>query len=158
MFGFRPMWNVPQAFNWAWYRKDEYGKPGVDMPTEDELRSMTWQSVAGGANGLVYYSFFNIFDGEKEPLRGQIFSYVCKVAQEVRDREAILLSPRLPPEIRHVPEGMAARAWRTEAGETWLLVCNATRQARTGRVEVDGCAALDLALKPIEVVFRRIGE
>ena len=158
MFGFRPMWNVPQAFNWAWYRKDEYGRPGVDMPTEDEFRSMTWQSVAGGANGLVYYSFFNIFDGEREPLRGQIFSFVCKVAQEVRDREAILLSPCLPPEIRHVPEGMAARAWRTEAGETWLLVCNATRQARTGRVEVDGCAALDLALKPIEVVFRRIGE
>ena len=35
------MWNVPQAFNWAWYRKSEYGKNGVDMPTEEELRSIS---------------------------------------------------------------------------------------------------------------------
>ena len=158
MFGFRPMWNVPQAFNWAWYRKNEYGKPGVDMPTEEELRSMSWQSIAGGANGLVYYSFFNIFDGEDEPLRGKIFSSVCSVAREIRDRESILLSPLLPPEIRCVPEGAVARTWRTETGEIWLLVCNTTRRALSGRVEVDECGAVDFALSPIEVVFRRIDQ
>ena len=156
MFGFRPIWNVPQAFNWAWYRKAEYGKNGVDMPTEEELRSMTWQSIAAGANGIVYYSFFNIYDGEKEPLRSQIFNYVCKVAQEVRDREQILLSPLPPPEIVRLPKGVVARSWKTRDGDIYLLACNTLRKAVKGMVSVTGCKDHALDLAAIDVYFGKL--
>ena len=156
MFGFRPMWNVPQAFNWGWYRKAEYGKDGVRMPTEEELRSMTWQSIAAGANGIVYYSFFNIFDGEKEPLRTRIFDYVCKVAREVRDQEQILLSPLPSPEIRRGPYGIVARSWKTSSGETYLLACNILREAVSGTVSVEGCKDHALDLPAIGVFFGKL--
>lgn len=157
MFGFRPMWNVPQAFNWGWYRKEEYGKDGVRMPTEDELRSMTWQSIAAGANGIVYYSFFNIFDGEKEPLRTQIFNSVCRVAREVRNQERILLSPLPSPEISRVPDGIVTRSWKMSSGETYLLACNILRRAVSGTVSVEGCKDLALDLPATGVFFGKLG-
>ena len=148
---------APQAFNWGWYRKEEYGKDGVRMPTEDELRSMTWQSIAAGANGIVYYSFFNIFDGEKEPLRTQIFDSVCRVAREVRNQEQILLSPLPSPEISRVPDGIVARSWKLSSGETYLLACNVLRHAVSGTVSVEGCKDLALDLPATGVFFGKLG-
>ena len=53
MFDMRPMWQVPQVFNWAWYRKgDNDPPPDLRMPTRQEIANMCWQGVAAGANGL----------------------------------------------------------------------------------------------------------
>ena len=49
----KPQWIILQSFGTApWRTKHAY-----IMPTPAELRLMTWASLAGGARGIIYYSF-----------------------------------------------------------------------------------------------------
>ena len=90
--GCKPVWQVPQAFNWAGYRKTPEEKAKCRAPTEAELRSMCWQCIANGANGLVMYSFFDL---EKRP-NGEEFerrwAECCRVGEEIRAQFPVLLS------------------------------------------------------------------
>ncbi len=90
--GCKPVWQVPQAFNWAGYRKTPEEKAKCRAPTEAELRSMCWQCIANGANGLVMYSFFDL---EKRP-SGEEFerrwAECCRVGEEIRAQFPVLLS------------------------------------------------------------------
>ncbi len=90
--GCKPVWQVPQAFNWAAYRKTPEEKAKCRAPTEAELRSMCWQCIANGANGLVMYSFFDL---EKRP-NGEEFerrwAECCRVGEEIRAQFPVLLS------------------------------------------------------------------
>ena len=90
--GCKPVWQVPQAFNWAGYRKTPEEKAKCRAPTEAELRSMCWQCIANGANGLVMYSFFDL---EKRP-NGEAFerrwAECCRVGEEIRAQFPVLLS------------------------------------------------------------------
>ena len=49
--GSKPIWMIPQVFNWSAYREDKTGR----VPTPTELRNMTYQSLAWGAKGVVYF-------------------------------------------------------------------------------------------------------
>ncbi|MCF0234124.1 MAG: hypothetical protein HUK22_04000, partial [Thermoguttaceae bacterium] len=49
-FGFQPSWQVPQAFNWASYKRKEEQKD-FRAPTFEELRNMSWAAIFGGGNG-----------------------------------------------------------------------------------------------------------
>ena len=64
-YGVRPMWQVPQVFDWAGYKKgpdrDQYR-----APTLDEMRAMAWQCIAAGANGLIFYSYFDLYKMDKK--------------------------------------------------------------------------------------------
>lgn len=53
----RPLWEVIQAHNLRDYNK---GCTGCRTPSANEERSMAWQAICRGANGIVYYSFFDI--------------------------------------------------------------------------------------------------
>ena len=52
--GTTPMFQVLQAFNQANYLHS----PGYRTPTAAEMRSMAWQAIVAGANGLFFYSYF----------------------------------------------------------------------------------------------------
>ncbi len=56
----RPMWQVPQAFNWSIYGKNEIENQHDRTPTFEEERSMAWQCICEGATGLVFYSWTDI--------------------------------------------------------------------------------------------------
>ena len=151
-FGDRPLWNVPQAFAWSDYKMD---KRGTRFPTEAELRSMCWQHIAGGANGLMGYSYFNMerlrkTDKEEADRRWQSMR---RVFGEIKDASEVLLSVEPTPAISGCPEELAARTWRKD-GHVWLLVCNTTRQARVDRIEVGGESAV-VKLEPLGVSFER---
>ena len=101
MHGARPVWMVPQVFNWAAYKKREGEKAQQRQPTIDEVRSMTWQCIAEGASGLVYYSWFNLYSPEENagldfPTYWAEFK---KVVQEVKDMTPVLLSVEETPDI-----------------------------------------------------------
>ena len=90
--GCKPVWQVPQAFNWAAYRKTPDEKAKCRAPTEAELRSMCWQCIACGANGLVMYSFFDL---EKQPNGDEFerrWAECCRVGEEIRAQFPVLLS------------------------------------------------------------------
>ena len=127
-FGLRPMWQVPQAFDWGGYRPECPGSPPNRMPTVDEMRSMSWQCIASGANGLVYYSFSAIQKEAHGLPFAKAWADICKVGEEVRRYIPVLLSVEPAPAVAGAPAAWGVRTWRKD-GATWLLVVNAQDKA-----------------------------
>ena len=128
--GLRPLWQVPQAFDWASFRTDGKGR----MPTREEMRNMTWQGIAGGANGLIYYSFTYLMKSPTTPFeRG--FADVCAVAQEVKDLVPVLLSDGTPPTFDVRDDQLVVRTWR-QGGKLYVLAVNRTCDELKGSVSL----------------------
>ena len=136
MFGLRPMWNVPQAIDRAWYWKDLVGHS--HFPTEKEMRSFCWQHVAAGANGLVLYSFHDYLRRLKN---GDDFDRcwgtACKVGREVRDKMALLLSDPAEAPISESGD-VICRSWRFDGGVTTLVCSLAEKPMKTSLRFADG--------------------
>lgn len=139
--GCRALWQVPQMFDWAAYRKDD---PKARPPTFAEMRNMGWQCLANGANGLIWYSFFDV---KAEP-RGVSFASrwadCCRVAEEIRRHEAILLAPK----SRLLKSGalgplVSARLYSLDDFDA-LLVVNASPDARQVEMPLKGATARTL--------------
>jgi len=170
LLGTMPVWMVPQAFDWTWYRPHLRGKERP--PTPEEIRSMTWQAIAAGANGVVYYSFHGLFKFADKATFDSLWGGVVEVAREVKRFEGVLLSVEPPPEVAGVPPSLCVRAWRV--GDTvHLLAANTTREAVSSEIGLEGAqgvASTDLGggisvpaagrirveLPPIGVAFARI--
>ena len=127
-FALRPMWQVPQAFDWGGYRSEWPGSPENRMPTVDEMRSMSWQCIASGANGLIYYSFTAIQKQTHGLPFAKAWADICKVGEEVRRYIPVLLSVEPAPEVTGAPSKWGVRVWRKD-GAAWLLVVNAQDKA-----------------------------
>ena len=153
-YGIRPVWQVPQSFAWDWCHK--HGHPAEDRyPTYDELRSMTWQAIAGGANGLLWYSAHHIFKCSPPEELESNWGNLVKVAEEVKARVDLLLSDENPPEVSIQGGAIAARAFRHN-GRTWLLATNTTYNPAHGVVSVESYGKVSLALAPLGVEFREV--
>ena len=98
------------------------------MPTVDEMRSMSWQCIASGANGLIYYSFTAIQKQTHGLPFAKAWADICKVGEEVRRYIPVLLSVESAPEVTGAPPEWGVRVWR-KGGATWLLVVNAQDKA-----------------------------
>ena len=120
----RPVWQVPQAFDWSAYHKPP--REGERAPTEDEMRNMTWQCIAGGANGIVYYAFHTIMMMDKKDPFKRRWAECCRVAEEVRSRFPMLLADPSPVTAVTDAGALKCRLWQHE-GATWALVVNCTR-------------------------------
>ncbi|MFW5866384.1 MAG: hypothetical protein ACOCX2_01120 [Armatimonadota bacterium] len=132
--GLKPVWMVPQIFNWASYRdnRDDY-RP----PTLEEMRSMAWQCIAGGANGLVFYSWMDLWRVEQKGLEtfDSRWPDVKQMAAEIHEFEDMLLSvePAMTPRTEQLP----TVGWRVYGmdGRTYLVVVNADREPVTTTFE-----------------------
>lgn len=115
----KAVWMVPQMFN-----PKIYGDPNGRFPTVQELRCMAWQAIAGGANGLIFYSFYDL-KRDPDASFNQRWNDVKVVASEIRGRFTILLSaePPVAPSSTQSPDTVF---WRTYsyAGSTYLVVVN----------------------------------
>ena len=153
--GLKPLWQVPQAFDWAAYKKTAEEKKKCRAPTEAELRSMCWQCIACGANGLVMYSWFDLW---KEP-NGVPFATrwaeVCRVGEEIKKYVPVLLADELygfatcaaclaaPQE-----NPLSVRAWR-HAGEIWVLAVNSSDKPLDAQIGLsEKCASASAAFGP----------
>ena len=139
---------------------------------------MCWQCIAAGANGLVMYSWFDLW---KEP-NGVPFATrwaeVCRVGEEIKKHVPVLLADELYgfakcaacPASEEKP--LSVRAWRHE-GEVWVLAVNSSDKPLDARLDLSGkfssaTAAfgpvpqladgtrLSLALKPLEPALVRM--
>lgn len=136
MFRLRPMWNVPQAIDRAWYWKDLVGHS--HFPTEHEMRSFCWQHVASGANGLVLYAFHDYLRRQKKGEDLDIYwNVACKIGGEVRDRMPLLLSN---PADAPVPDSkdVICRSWEFEGGATTLVCSLSSGPVKTSLRFADG--------------------
>ena len=144
--GSRPMWQVPQCFDWAIIRRNEAERLAANTrpPTEEEIRNMTWQCMVEGANGISYYAFQVLKSMEKRTPFKQSFAAVSKVAKEVRAREHYFLGGERQP-VATGNECVIASRW--ELGDTALtVVVNASEKEQLA--QIDGTA---FVLQPREV-------
>lgn len=118
VFRARPVWMVPQIFNWNSYGSDRAGR----TPTFEEMRSMAWQCICEGANGLVFYSFFDIRRDPATPFEVQ-WDRVKRMAAEIAQWIPALLSvdETAPVEGRGAHVHWLARSLQ---GKTYLFAVN----------------------------------
>ncbi|MBR3820282.1 MAG: hypothetical protein IKJ37_01530 [Kiritimatiellae bacterium] len=142
IFRTRPHWGVPQTFSWQWFREREQNTER--FPSLAELRSMFWQFIANGANGLLPYAY-NVFfyPLNKDDWRPR-FVLVCEAAREVAKMSDVLLS------VEDAPKGLpntgdaVCRTWMKD-GLAYVLVCNLAERPvdvsvalSSGRWKMDG--------------------
>lgn len=151
MRGKRPVWQVPLASDLAAYQRDRAKAREMPEHTKDEYRNMIWQALAGGANGLVLYSWFDIRRMDWKRPWAQAFADVCELAQEVKDQTDVFLSTEAP--VRWsvpagTPETLAFRTWRLK-GATYLLALNAGKTRTTVAVALgERYASLETLVGP----------
>ena len=182
--GCKPFWQVPQAFDWAAYKKTPEEKRKSRPPTEAELRSMCWQCIAGGANGLVLYSWFDLWKEPNGVPFAQRWAECCRVCEEIKRYIPVLLGDELRGFACSETSGLSSsdredplsvRAWR-HGGGVWVLVVNSSDRPIDAQVSlprecnsaaavfgpeprlVDGGRKLSLKLAPLEpALFRLAG-
>ena len=169
--GLKPLWQVPQAFDWAAYKKTPEEKKKNRAPTEAELRSMCWQCIACGANGLVMYSWFDLWKEPNGVPFAQRWAEVCRVGQEIKEQIPVLLAAGPAPSVSGAPEELAVRTWGKD-GAAYVLVVNTTGEPRTASLTLSEPfaaaqrvfgpepklvgALLGLALAPLEPALVRL--
>jgi hypothetical protein len=88
----KPLWLVPQIFDWA---DHNYGEGSDNRaftgwpPTWEEMRAMTYLATNHGAKGLIYYSYFNIFDDLDYATR---WYEIKEIASEIDQLRSVFLS------------------------------------------------------------------
>ena len=171
VFRDRPLWNVPQTFNWAWYRKHLADKER--FPTEQEMRNMNWQHIALGANGLISYCYHALYRDVKPEDFDKYWKPICNAAADVKRMMPVLLSVDEAPAVDGAPEMVPVRTWMHD-GDLYVLAVNAqnaiqkaTLKIASGRWEAAKCEvgtegrmaapdALDLELPPLGMSFMRL--
>ena len=110
LMGVRPVWEVVQCFGWHWHDRSQADQR---RPTEAEVRNMAWQALAGGARGLVFYSYSYLCSGlpEREDGVEQIWAEWKRVAAEIDANGDLLLAPETET-LSGLPEGWVGRTWR----------------------------------------------
>jgi len=121
-----PMWHVPQAFNWKWYRRTSQN-PEHRFPTRQELDSMFWQAIAAGANGLVPYAFHSMCKFMDGAEFDKAMADVVDVMSAIKRRESVILSDP-GPSAKTDTENVFCRTWIAANGERWMLLSNANRE------------------------------
>ena len=167
VMGLKPMWQVPQAFAW-----EDYGKKGHRFPTREEMVNMTWQCVANGANGIVYFAYRLLY--KKGKFLVDRWADICAAAASVKPYIPVILSDEEPPQVTGATEDLSVRAWRYQ-GAVYLAVVNNTRKPVKGEIGLDvdskglsvlqgaeGCILKDprkvsVSLDGLAVAFIRLG-
>ncbi|MBQ9812054.1 MAG: hypothetical protein IJM54_01965 [Thermoguttaceae bacterium] len=157
VFGKRAVWQVPQIFNQASYKKTPEEKKEYRAPTFEEMRCMAWACIASGANGLIFFSLFDLFNMDKTIEEGgtalvrdpfeERWADVKRMAQEIRDQFPILLSVDETLDVSPASsDGLSYRLYGADEG-TWLLVVNTSQEPRRAEFAVpDGAEVVETRL------------
>ena len=112
----KPMWCIPQAFDWNAYE----GKfDGIHRPTPEEERCMTYLALVSGAKGMML---------GRTP-QGSIISKtihstgpkVKRLAGELRDLSAILVTPTIDSKLSVCQSGSAVQTMLKRISGCWYV-------------------------------------
>jgi hypothetical protein len=140
----RAVWMVPQAHNTSLYRKDGAKYAG---PTFDEMRCMAYQCLVHGANGLIFYSFFDL---KRDPLGFESrWADVKNLGAEIKSLIPVLLSADEPPKVQ-LSSGVRQIHFsaKRHGGKLYILAVNASRE------EQDAEFTISAEVKEAKVLFK----
>lgn len=95
---------------------------------------MTWQCVANGANGLVYWCYRLLY--QKGKFLVDRWADICAAAASVKPYIPVILSDEEPPQVTGATEDLSVRAWRYQ-GVVYLAIVNNTRKPVKGEIGLD---------------------
>lgn len=109
--------------NFAWSATTKY-------PDVREMRSMSWQAIAEGATGLMYYSYFNMADGSSTIPFDTLWKNLKTVGQEVKDLTPVILSVEETPAVNIANAGTWMN-WtvRKHNNKIYVIAANAKKAA-----------------------------
>ena len=125
-----PNWQFPQAFGWGWLKRRE--TKGQRAPTQKEMANMGWQSIAGGANGLIFYAYQHLSEPHDDPEDAfePAWARTKAMAEEFKKYMDVFLSIDPAPTVSSSNGDVAARTWRYK-GDMYLLAVNCTTNTQT---------------------------
>ena len=134
VFGIRPVWQEPQAFNWEWHRRNfNASSPEHHFPTRDEFRSMAWQPIALGVKGFIWYSFdWLLHESTPEEFKVR-WGYMKETFADIARFSPVFLSVEKAPAATCDNAAVTVKTWRHD-GSVWLAVVNTTEEAQTAHV------------------------
>ena len=98
---------------------------------------MSWQAIVNGANGLIYYSFFDLRKPMVKIPFEESFGRVCRVAAEIKPFIPVIMSIEPAPTAKLVKgDGVDIRIWNYESA-TYLLAVNSEKEAVAAEVSLD---------------------
>jgi hypothetical protein len=131
----RAVWAVPQICNLGVH----YGSkmPDARPPKLFELRSMAWQAICAGADGLIFYCLHDCLKDEKFPFQQQ-WPNIRRMSLEIDKYAPVLLSIEELPEIK-----VNAPAWlkwtaRNYQGTVYIFAVNSGKDSGTASFSVAG--------------------
>ena len=129
-FGAVAKWMIPQAFGWGWLKRRE--TKGQRAPTQKEMANMGWQSIAGGANGLIFYAYQHLSEPHDDPEDAfePAWARTKAMAEEFKKYINVFLSVDPAPAVSSSNGDVAVRTWRYK-GDTYLLAVNCTTNTQT---------------------------
>jgi len=133
----RPVWVVPQIFDWSVYNTTNKPSP----PTFEEMRCMTYLALTHGANGLIYYSYFDL---KRAPNFEKRWGEVKRLVGEVRQLVPWMLAPRPSPLQKE--NGLHLRSWQ-RGKEILIVAINPERKPIEAKVR------LPQGVRKVEVLF-----
>lgn len=155
MFGGKPVWQVPQIFDWGAYKSWKGFK--TRAPTENEMRNMAWQCIVAGADGVVPYNYSGLRKmDKKDPFKVQ-WAKVCRAYGDIRQYSEVLLSKEMPPSVGKAPEGLHVRTWRYR-GCDWLLAVSTKTEPAKADISVAGHGLIEVDINALGVEMRRLGD
>ena len=97
---------------------------------------MSWQCIAAGANGLVYYSFFDLLKmSDRDPFDTR-WADVCAMANEIKRYLPVILSVEPVPTVTcDGPSSVEMRVWRL-GDAVYLLVVNGANESVSATLTV----------------------
>lgn len=131
-----PLWQVPQAFNWAGDYKHDPRYWWMRMPTREEFVSQAWQEIASGADGFCWFIFRDIYGEWKKGNRAPFYD-LCSAVEDVRRLAPVLLSVETPPRLSGMDKDLTARAF-LHGGRAYVVACNLTWKRRAATLTLEG--------------------
>ena len=124
VMGLKPMWQVPQAFDWHWHRRNfRRGMAEHRFPTREEFMSMSWQPIAVGVKGLIWYDFnWFVKDIPKEEYETTL-AYFRQTVSDIARYSDVFLSVEPVEQPTTSAKGVTTRSWRV-GEKRYLLAVN----------------------------------
>ncbi|HNX04122.1 MAG TPA: hypothetical protein PKI32_01390 [Opitutales bacterium] len=152
VFGGKPLWQIPQIFDWGGYDKERVKE--TRAPTYEEMRNMTHQCLAEGANGIIFWAHLAVKKMSwRDPFETR-WPEIMRMAAEVKENIPLFLSDDPAPHVKASPSCVSARAWRL-GNDVHVLAVNTTREPVSAEVETEGIGKQKIELPPIGVSWTK---
>ncbi len=146
----KPVWVIPQAFDWGIWRDGKFLVEGVHRPTDAEERCMTYLALVNGAKGIIYWAFlgsrYSILDYPEH------WAYMKKLAGEMRTLTPALLTPSVTGVLKTAPaDAPLDTMLKRVAGQWYVFAVNRNPQSCSARITLPKA----LKAKTAEVLFEK---